>query len=163
MRLPRRRIVSLPASGFSLPELIVSVGVMGLVSAGIVTTVFNRMPTYRLEQAAGQLLTDLRRARMLAASRNLDARITFNGERKQYSIWTDLNGDGDQDSGEVEMKSLEGNQQLGMWTYPDSGTFHPNGTFSSGWSYGYIRVYMPKAGYRYIHVLPSGHVNLSEI
>jgi prepilin-type N-terminal cleavage/methylation domain-containing protein len=146
-------------AGFTLTELVVAVAIIGVITASLIISQVRRMPALRLNRAVNQVSTDLRLARMQAASHNVDVEVSFNNAQESYSIWVDKNRNDAKDTGEVEIKSLRDLPDQNLWAHPTTGTFHPNGTFTSSASYSYIGVSSPEAGYRYVYVLPSGHID----
>jgi prepilin-type N-terminal cleavage/methylation domain-containing protein len=152
VRAPGRR------AGFTLTEIVVTLGIMAVVSSVAAFNIINRMPQYRLEQAQYQILGDLRNARMEAVSRSANCQFTFNNSARTYSIWVDRNGNGQTDTGELSVKSLAKLPGIALYAWPMSGTFKPNGTFNCNSSYGYVSVSSPH-GYRYVYVFPSGQID----
>jgi prepilin-type N-terminal cleavage/methylation domain-containing protein len=145
-------------AGFTLTEIVVTLGVMAVVSSIAAFNMLSRMPQYRLEQAQYQILGDLRNARMEAVSRSANCQVTFNNAARTYSIWVDRNGNGQTDSGELSVKSLARFPNINLYTWPLSGTFKANGTYTCSSSYGYISV-SSSYGYRYVYVFPSGQID----
>ena len=63
--------------GFSLPELMIVVALIAILSAVAVTSIKSNLPQYRLSGAARRVMTDLMLARMEAVSKNVDKSVTF--------------------------------------------------------------------------------------
>ena len=143
---------------FTLLEMVIVVALISVITAIAVSNIVGRMPTYRLEQASWRITSDLRAARMNAVSKSTDVVVTFDTSAKSYTIWTDADKDGAVDSGEQVTKSLSDIAGITLYTYPSTGTFKPQGTFSSTYYYWYISV-NTSAGYRYVYVFPSGQVD----
>jgi type II secretory pathway pseudopilin PulG len=155
-----RPIITRPGSaGFTLTEFVVATAVMVALATTVVTTMVRRLPQLKLDRAAAHVTTDLRLARMQAASMNTDVTVTFNSSASRYSIWIDRDRDGEKSDGEIEMKKLDIDPAQDLWAYPNSGTFHPNGTFTSDSSYSYIRIANPAVGEKLIYVFPSGQID----
>lgn len=66
------------AIGFTLPELLIAVGLVGIVSAGALPILAGTVQGYRLRTAAWQVAGDLRIARQKALSTNRRHRVCFN-------------------------------------------------------------------------------------
>lgn len=136
----------------------VTVSVMAVVGGVVAFNIRQQAPAFRLEQAQSQIMSDLRLARMESVSHGVDAQFTFNPYSKSYTIWTDLNRNGSVDGGESRTKSLAHLPGISFSTYPSSGSFKPNGTFSSAYYYLYVSL-NSAAGYRYVYAFPSGQVD----
>src|SRR3990170_2282769 len=67
------------ASGFTLLELIVAIGIASVVMGIAIPSFLSWMPTLRLSSAARQVATDLQVARMKAISQNVKFKVTFIG------------------------------------------------------------------------------------
>ena len=159
-------------AGFTLTELVVSVSIIAVLTASLIVSQVRRMPVLRLNKAVNMVSTDLRLARMQAASINTDVEVTFNNAQESYSIWVDRNHNQAKDVGEVE-RTLFSDMDLSdqnLFAHPATGVFHPDGTFTSnpsnpdsGQVFSYIGVSAPKAGYKYVYVLPSGHIDAHDL
>ncbi|HLC21305.1 MAG TPA: GspH/FimT family pseudopilin [Candidatus Methylomirabilis sp.] len=66
-----------PATGFTLPELLLTVGLVGIVSAAALPTLAGTVQSYRVRTAAWQVAGDLRLARQKAVSSNHRHRVCF--------------------------------------------------------------------------------------
>jgi len=87
------------ARGFTLPELLIAAGIVGIVSAGSLPILTGTVQGYRLRTAAWQVAGDLRTARQKALSTNRRHRVCFNNcgrpvpadgyliQREQGSKW----------------------------------------------------------------------------
>ena len=141
-------------AGFSLVELMVVVGIVvvtGTISMSGVESFKRAMDKSPMEQ----VLADLRLARAMAASEKRDVQITFNNDAHQYSMWVDRNGNGNVDSGEIELTILD-NSGVTLLTSPHTGTFRPDGTFVTDSFMLFVSVLTP-SGYTRLHVSPSGY------
>lgn len=67
------------ASGFTILELMVAIGIAMVVLGIAVPSLMAWMPTLRLSSAARQVATDLQVARMKAISQNIKFRVNFVG------------------------------------------------------------------------------------
>ncbi len=67
------------ASGFTILELMVAIGIAMVVLGIAVPSLLTWMPTLRLSSAARQVATDLQVARMKAISQNIKFRVNFVG------------------------------------------------------------------------------------
>ncbi len=64
--------------GFSLLELMIVVGMIGILSAVATPFILNWIPASRLQSTARDLLADFQLARMTAIKNNADVTLTFN-------------------------------------------------------------------------------------
>jgi len=71
-------MVTGPATGFTLPELLITVGLVGIVSATSLPMLTGAVQSYRVRTAAWQVAGDLRLARQKAVSRTHRHRVCFN-------------------------------------------------------------------------------------
>lgn len=77
------------ASGFTVLELMVAIGIAAIVMAVAVPSFMSWLPTLRLSSAARQVATDLQVARMKAISQNTSYTVTFTPSNGTYSYSTD--------------------------------------------------------------------------
>lgn len=66
-------------SGFTVLELLVTIGIAMVVMGIAISSFLSWLPTLRLSSAARQVATDLHLARMKAISQNTNFQIAFNG------------------------------------------------------------------------------------
>ncbi|MGR3178934.1 MAG: pilus assembly FimT family protein [Candidatus Anammoxibacter sp.] len=65
--------------GFSLMELIIVIAIIGIISAISIPTLFTALHKKRVDQAAQQIVWDLRRARSAAIRHKEDCVVSFSG------------------------------------------------------------------------------------
>ena len=96
-------------SGFTTMELLIVVGIMGIVTAIGAISYLTMRPTLRLSGSAQQILGDLMTARMKAVNENNNYKVFFI-DSQQYKILDDDDGNGSQDAGEwSETKDIQDN------------------------------------------------------
>jgi type IV fimbrial biogenesis protein FimT len=92
-------------NGFTLVELMVVVAVIALAATVTAPSVVGMIQRQRLQGVSTQLLWDLRSARnkAIASHRSVTVAVPNN---HSYTIWTDTNGDGMQDGGEIKTTDI---------------------------------------------------------
>ena len=145
--------------GYSLVELMMVVGIVGVVSASAVPSLMSRKPQREMKQAVWQIYMDLQQAKALSVSESQSVTITVNNAQDQYSIWADSNGNGVRDVGETETVDLSDTPNVDLYAYPETVSFNPSGTVSSSYYYFYMRVMVASSENRYIYVFPNGHID----
>jgi prepilin-type N-terminal cleavage/methylation domain-containing protein len=94
--------------GFTLPELLLSTFIIGVLAQLMAMNMLGQMPQRRLSGATQQITWDLMRARMQAIKLRQNVQVTF-VDAHTYTIWIDTNKNGVTDSGEEELKNLYNN------------------------------------------------------
>jgi len=74
------------ASGFTVLELIVAIGIASIVMGIAIPSFLSWLPTLRLSSAARQVATDLQVARMKAISQNTANTVTFTPSTGTYTF-----------------------------------------------------------------------------
>ena len=148
-------------SGYTVVELLVVVGIIGMMAAAAAPSFVKQIPNRRLDRASWQVYMDLQQARTLAVSENVSVEVSFNTAQKQYTIWADANGNGTKDTGESEVKSLSDIAGLELYVYPTSAVFKPTGTVepADDYYYFYVQVYVESGGYKYVYAFPNGFID----
>lgn len=86
--------------GFSLPELIVSLQLFGVVALTAAPAVSSVLQSYYLRGAARTIYAELQKARMDSVMRNHRVRVVI-VDNHTYQIHDDANGNGIEDTGET--------------------------------------------------------------
>lgn len=110
---------ALRQAGFSLMELMVAVGILGILSAVGTPLVMKSIPNYRLRSAARELVADFQTAKIEAVRRNAEVVIEFSpgafaeaGGIGGYTMFIDdgagggTAGDGELNGEEIALKSV---------------------------------------------------------
>jgi prepilin-type N-terminal cleavage/methylation domain-containing protein len=84
-------------SGFTVSELMVTIGVAGILMGIAVPSLLAWLPTLRLNDGARQVAVDLQNARMTAISQSLPMGLSFTGATA-YVIFQDANLNGAYDN-----------------------------------------------------------------
>ena len=91
------------SSGFTVTELMVTIGVAGILMGIAVPSLLSWLPTLRLSSASRQVAADLQLARMRAISQNVPFGLNFatNGA-SSYVVFRDSNNNTVFDAGELD-------------------------------------------------------------
>lgn len=79
----------LSASGFTFVELIVVMGIIGILSVFSIPAIMEWLPDYRLRSAARDIVSCLQQVKMEAVSRNTRTGVRFDSGTNQYIAWID--------------------------------------------------------------------------
>jgi len=115
-------------SGFTLIELMTTIAIIAILVSIAIPNYIGWLPKYRLGSAARDLLSAMQHARLAAVKNNVDVQVKFYPDQDNYRVFTDYNGDKDQDADEPTLKS--GNMPGGVHlkeTNFDSNTFNFDG------------------------------------
>ena len=81
-------------AGYSMAEMVVVLGVVGMMLAMALPSLMQRRPSYYADAAAQQLLSEFRRVRTRSMASGSSTELRFSPSRTSFTVWTDLNGDG---------------------------------------------------------------------
>jgi prepilin-type N-terminal cleavage/methylation domain-containing protein len=73
-------------SGFSLLEMMVTIGIVAIVGTVVVPSFIGKMPGKRLESAAGDVSAAIRAARLTAVKENTPAVVQLDVDTESYSV-----------------------------------------------------------------------------
>jgi len=123
---------SLPCSrGFTLTELLIVLGIMGVALMLSSTWLSSQLPNWRLDGAARQVVSDLLAAKMKAVVERNRQRVIFQDDHR-YMLLDDDNNNGKSDPGEhVEDRDIQESYRDVMMTASNNPSFLPRGTASS--------------------------------
>ena len=85
--------------GFTLTEIVVTLSILGIMTAISVPSYFSWLPRHKLQTSARQIYDDLNLAKIRAVKDNTVARITFNAGNETYTVFLDTNVNGLPDDG----------------------------------------------------------------
>ena len=85
--------------GFTLTEVVVTLSVLGVMTAISIPSYISWLPRHRLQASVRQIYDDMNLAKIRAVKDNTVARITFNALTETYTVFLDLNGNGNPDDG----------------------------------------------------------------
>lgn len=92
--------ISMRNRGFTLAELMISVGILAVMVALTIPSFGRFLQTWRLNGETDQLATMLRSARSAAVSKNINTVFVFDQNNESYFYFEDIDGDGARGSGE---------------------------------------------------------------
>jgi len=124
--------------GFSLPELMVVILVMGILFAASIPAMGKFMQSWRLNGETNELATCLRLARTAAVTKNMNVVFVFDANDGKYYYIEDANGNGMRDGGEYESGIQEFSPGIvfDSYTIPQQWiTFGPKGNTVDGGSF----------------------------
>lgn len=80
------------------------IGIMAVLSATVLPNFIAWLPKYKLGSAARDLLSAMQHARLTAVKNNANVQVIFYPDRNNYKIFTDYDGDRDQDADEPTIR-----------------------------------------------------------
>ena len=84
--------------GFTLAEVVITLSILGIMSAISIPTYISWLPKHRLQTSVRQIYDDLSLAKMWAVRSNSNAYITVNPTNETYTIFIDSNANGGLDA-----------------------------------------------------------------
>jgi len=104
-------------AGFTLVELMVVIGIIGLIAVMSIPN-FNRyLNNWRLNGEAQQFASALRKARSIAVMKNIDVVFTFDRANDTYWYFEDADRDGNLDSNELQSETYEMSPRVTIAAY----------------------------------------------
>jgi type IV fimbrial biogenesis protein FimT len=124
--------ISLPCSrGFTLTELIIVLGIMGVALMLGETWLSSQLPNWRLNGAARQVVSDLLAAKMKAVVKRNRQRVIFQDDHR-YVLLDDDNNNGKFDPGEhLEGRDIRESYRDVVMMASNNPSFLPRGTASN--------------------------------
>ncbi len=140
-------------SGFSLIELMMVIGIIGIAAAITAPTLMKRLPEYKLRETTRDILSCLQEAKMKAVNENVDSFILFNVGNNSYSAWM---------NGEAPYKTVNLPSNLVLYQVTGFGAstagFNSRGLLNTAAGSIYIR--NNQSNYRRIIVNLSGNIRV---
>lgn len=95
------------SKGFTLTELMISIGILTVMVALSIPSFSRYMQTWRLNGETDQMATMLRSARSAAVSKNINTVFVLDQNNDNYFYFEDTNGDGVWGNGEYRSESID--------------------------------------------------------
>jgi type IV fimbrial biogenesis protein FimT len=111
------------ARGFTLVEILVTIALIGIISAIAIPDWGTLLPTFRLNGATRQIQSELHRIKMKAVTENVNFQLVYSENGQTYQV--------KRNGAELETKSLPEGIKLRTATSPLTLEFTPRGTPSS--------------------------------
>jgi len=92
-------------SGFTLWEMMTVIGIIAIISATVLPNFIAWLPIYKLGSAARDLLSAMQYARLTAVKSNASVQVIFYPDQNNYKIFTDYDGDREQDADEPTIRT----------------------------------------------------------
>ena len=149
-------------SGYTLTELVIVLGILGVVLGLSGTWLSSQLPQYRLNGVVRQIRADLLSARAQAVRQGNPVRVSFT-DPQHYDIWIDHNKNRSADPGEaIESRSI-GQDFAGIvieFNRNKDLIFNPRGTASN---FGTIKVsnISKTSGEKEIKIAITGRVRVT--
>jgi prepilin-type N-terminal cleavage/methylation domain-containing protein len=143
--------------GFTLVELLVVAAIATIVALIALQNYRAQLPYDQIEQAQGELLTGLRRARTDAITRSANVTVTISPANLSYNVDVMLPDGGVESRTErLTVRSVT------LTVTRTSVTFLPTGLLSDASAVAIATVTHPRAGSRYVVVMPSGLIEQTQ-
>ncbi len=154
--VPRLRGLKKNVQGVSLVELLIVLGIVAVVAVGTQGWLATQLPSWRLQGAVRQVVSDLAAAKMKAVVERHQQRIFFQDDHR-YLILDDRNNNGKLDQGEdTEMRDIRDRYRDVTVTANNNPSFLPRGTARH---FGSITLSNP-AGERTITITITGRIKI---
>jgi len=157
-------------SGFTLIELMIVIGMIGILTAISVPAVMKWLPNYRLKAAARDLYSNMQKAKMEAVKRNTDVLIIFTsgtyvpaGGIGSYQVFVDDSPkDGTFNTGEQVLAQV--NMPVNVSLYYNNFTgntagYNPRGLPCTAW--GRVELRNNHSRYYKASLSPAGNVKIT--
>ena len=101
----RETILMKKNSGYTLMELMVTIAIIGIMSAIAIPNVISYLPKHRLNGGARDVYSAMQYARLKAVKERTPVSIIFNTGADSFTVFDDANGNGTIDGGDTVLKT----------------------------------------------------------
>jgi type IV fimbrial biogenesis protein FimT len=101
----RETILMKKNSGFTLLEVMVTIGIIAIVSAIAIPNYLSYLPKHRLNGGARDVYSAMQYARLKAVKERTPVSIIFNTGADSFTVFDDANGNGTIDGGDTVLKT----------------------------------------------------------
>jgi len=110
-------------SGFTLVELLITIALMGIVTAIAIPNCIEWLPNYRMRSAAQDLLSNFQKAKLAAVKSNVDVAVCFKSDNSGYTAFVDPNINYVHDGGEELVADVAWADYKSLVVNPSYNTF----------------------------------------
>lgn len=148
--------------GYTLIEMAIAASILGLVSMASGPSVFRAMEALRFRRAVEDMAGVLRIVRAEAIAARRTTHVAFNAGNGQFHTARDENANGVIDATEWRPLATRIPTQYIGSASPPVGRFSARGIFFTSTGLWAVRLNGPDSTVRFLNVLPSGHIAVTE-
>ena len=101
----RKKILMKKNSGFTLMEMMVVIGIIGITAAIAIPSILSYLPKQRLNSGARGIYSAMQYARLRAVKEKTPVSVNFNPGTDSFTVFTDANSNGIVDGADTVLKT----------------------------------------------------------